>query len=261
MSTLKQLKKIVYKMPIFNDVVYGKHSEKPKEKIFNDIIFGKHSEKPKELKEELTYDQIQKEHEKLSKQYKYSKGEEMAIRNYTTSSYAINSHHARYGIDRSYTPDERTVNRINDETAPLDSALNKHRTKKDFALYSGIRKDLSRHIKKGETFRATNFTSSSLSRVKAKSFAGMDKDSNYTSARHMIVIHHPKGSPGGYVDGKSDHLEDDNEFQKGNLSSTPTEREFIHPRNSLFKYTHSIHNDKDGVIEHHVTYMGQHKDD
>ena len=205
--------------PILN-TVFGQHSKKSKVETDKDgtpilnTVFGKHS-----INENI--DKLGKE---LEKHYRFSHKKDLdAIRDYTYTSYPVNSH-----LHRKTTWKLRPLEKDHELVKPMDEALNRHKTPKELTVYSGVRRSPEHAIKHagdekhGVLTKTSNYTSASLDPNTAAQFTDHDTKSKYNEkfgnfVGHMLKIHVPKGHPGAYVDHHSSH--------KG-------EKEFILPHNT-----------------------------
>ena len=99
----------------------------------------------------------------------------------------------------------------------LDSAMQIKKTPRPLILYSGTNNDHANILRSNEEVLHPGYISSSIDPKKAMSFA-TNKDGD------VMKIHLPAGHPGLYT---------------GEMSSIPSEREFIIPRGMKFRIDHS----------------------
>jgi hypothetical protein len=118
--------------------------------------------------------------------------------------------HFEFGEDEEY---KRTLN-LDD----LDSAVTKNKHPKKLVTYSGIGFDPGEHVGEKGVLHLPAYTSSSTN----KAVALMYTKGHMDSGRHVLEIHHPKGSTGLYI-GDNDYL------------SPFGHKEHIMPRNSRLK--------------------------
>lgn len=144
-----------------------------------------------------------------------------AIRKYTDSSHGMNER--LYRSHMNGQPDTRKL--------PLDSALEKHKLKRDLDVYSGTSFNPGKIAAKhpDNILHLPAFTSTSIERDVAGAFS--QKESSRTNVRNIIHFHLKKGQTGKYI-GQNDNIDGGREKQ---LSNVPAEHEFILPRDTTVK--------------------------
>jgi hypothetical protein len=181
--------------------------------------------------------------------------EHHAIKQYTSTEYAVINRYHRTGKlpdNLHYNiPDEE---KIKDFSGRIDSAIAKHKTTKGIHVYRGITPEDGNSFKKGKRYTDKGFVSTSLDPGTAHFFSTMDF---LPGTGHVVHIKVPKGSKALYMN------------QQNLTSAHEAEHEVLLPRNSKFRYEGSEnveHEDKmatkhDGthpIIKytlHHLTHI------
>jgi len=168
----------------------------------------------------------------LSKHYaenKYEGRHLLAFKSYTDANSNINFHLLR-GYDLKPHHRELVDN--------LDHALHREHTPDEMVVYSGTNDDHANILRHNDVVHHPGYVSSSIDLKKAVAFA-KDKSGD------VLKIHLPAGHPGTYVQ---------------HMSSIPSEREFIMPRNMKLRIDHSkrevivhdLHKGEGPIYVHHA---------
>lgn len=165
---------------------------------------------------------------------KFSKDHENYIGKYTSAyednaskpinNYLWNQHQGKYNRDYKNVNYEHVIKN-------LDSAMQQHKTPHKLTVYSGVQYDPRHKMNADKIVHHPAYLSGSLNKNVAKDF-GKGEYKLYTPGetakdhvKQVLNIHVPKGHPGAYVE---------------HLSETAGEYEFILPRGTNLKYSHTI---------------------
>jgi hypothetical protein len=213
------LKKRDAKIPTM-ETVFGSHAYKKPEDMPNmETKFGKHSDKQKDvLKEEKEEERTKEEHDHVHDHVapflgsKLSVEERNHVHKYTKGSKELNGSLHKHAAGRDIDDHNK------EQAHALTKILDKHKTKEDTHVYTGIPKSPAEHFKdhnKPTTVHLPAFTSTSTSRKTAKAFCefghhkndakhGVVHDKNDKVAAHILKIHVPKGTSAASIRKQSD---------------------------------------------------------
>lgn len=195
------------------ETFFGKHSEQKKTM---ETSFGKHSEPKKKVNEatipEEDDTQEQKHiHEHVAPMGKLDHHETGAIKNYTDDSAHLNkSLHKYHGGEALGEKQKQAVGH-------LDNILNRHKTKEDTHVYTGIHRSPSAHFEHDDNGHPREhayvhlpaYTSTSTDENYAQGFSkehhhvNDEKHGITDSHLHVLKIHLPKGTHAASVRGYS----------------------------------------------------------
>lgn len=202
------------------ETVFGSHAYKnPDDVPALETKFGKHSDKPKEeLKEDKDDERTKEEHDHVHEKVapflgsKLSVEERNHVHAYTKGSKALNGSLHKHNAGREIDDHEK------EQAHALTKILDKHKTKEDTHVYTGIPKSPAEHFKdhnKPATMHLPAFTSTSTSKKTSKAFAEFVHHKNDSKhgivhhkedkvAAHILKIHVPKGTSAASIRKQSD---------------------------------------------------------
>lgn len=193
---------------------------------------------------------IDKEHEALTDHYALhhtaghlSPDHYGHLREYTRDSSEVNGHLVHHYDEKTplhgpispHTHLERMAKHIQEVTKA-------HKAPHTIHVYSGTGFDPRKYGHNGDRLHLPAFTSASLRRDKASSFARENPTTPNLREKHILHIRVKKGQHGVYL---------------GDHSRHPNEREFILPHGTKLKRTHppSVFHDQDWSGNHHRTFI------
>lgn len=170
-------------------------------------------------------------HKELTKHYKMDSRDKAAAAQHGSSSRRLNHTllAAHYGVDptgRKY--DKFTHDGYSSHIRDLDRLTNKHKSPTDMHVYHGSKFSPEQHFNSEGSHSDVHlhaYTSTTIDKDRAYSYAATDSKSKYADHKHMLRIHIPKGSSGGaYI---------------GNHSAFKKEKEFLLARDSKISVNHT----------------------
>lgn len=216
MKSFKEYRKKNKDKPEPMETSFGKHSQ-PKKPESMETSFGKHSEKKEHLQEKISPDSIPRLsdeehthlHENIAPIGKLTVDQKEAVKDYSDESRSVNGMMRRH--DKGMDINTKNTEAYRTTVKHLDAALDKHKTKEDMHVYTGINYSPSKHFKKIDgkipektTVKLPAYTSTSSSFHAAREFSDRTMHPNderhgieheqYGEARHVLKINLPKGS-------------------------------------------------------------------
>lgn len=176
------------------------------------------------------YDELEKQHDDLSKRFKFDAKQKKQIKKYSNSSFPINAslighHHL------GESADDKIIHGIHIPT--MDSVVN-NPVGKELTVHSGLGFDPRKQMDSRGRIHFPSYTSTSLHPSVADDFTG-----EWTPAdqKHKLKLSLKPHNRGAYI---------------GHHSENEDEREFLLPRNTTVKI-HKSEQNSDGSWTHHAT--------